>query len=340
MAELNMLSRITRDVSDGIIVLNPHGEIAFTNPSAEALLEDPDVRVGASYAKALMDTEDDKRNDKMHQFIIDAVFDKENVHQGDVEYYTPAGKKKIFHLSTSFLFSEDRSEKEGVVVQMSDITEVSSLRNKVSDSSKMFIALLGGVCVWVILCTVWELLGRPVSDQIMTKCVEVFGLVMFWYLWKFSSIDFADMGLTIKGKTKGIITDAVATAAALILVVIVKIVLRKMGILSSDAPFIMWDKWNWASWIYPITVVIQEFLTRSVIQEGVSRIIPGRHAVAISIIVSSLFFGAMHLHKGIIFMVGAMLLLGVFGMIYTKQKTIWGLCIPHYVLGLAITLLF
>ena len=52
------------------------------------------------------------------------------------------------------------------------------------------------------------------------------------------------------------------------------------------------------------------------------------------------FFGAMHIHKGLFYMLGAVALLSVFGIIYRKQKTIWGLCVPHFVLGIAVGILF
>ena len=71
----------------------------------------------------------------------------------------------------------------------------------------------------------------------------------------------------------------------------------------------------------------------------ISPIFPGLTDV-VAIIISSLYFGALHLHKGLAFMIGATLLLSVFGFIYSRQGTIWGLCIPHYFLGLSLTVIW
>ena len=60
---------------------------------------------------------------------------------------------------------------------------------------------------------------------------------------------------------------------------------------------------------------------------------------AAAIVVSSLVFGALHLFLGLIYMLGAVVLLGGMGVLYRRQNTIWGLCIPHYVLGMALTFL-
>ena len=90
---------------------------------------------------------------------------------------------------------------------------------------------------------------------------------------------------------------------------------------------------TFADVIYPLTVILQEFLARGVMQENLRRIFTGKHAGALSIIVSALVFGVLHIAYGLPYMLGAALLLGVLGILYHKQGNIWGLCIIHYVLG-------
>ena len=63
-------------------------------------------------------------------------------------------------------------------------------------------------------------------------------------------------------------------------------------------------------------------------------------STALTVIIASLVFGAVHIHKGIVYMVGAALLLSFFGILYSKQKTIWGLCIPHLVLSWSLRILW
>ena len=53
-----------------------------------------------------------------------------------------------------------------------------------------------------------------------------------------------------------------------------------------------------------------------------------------------MFFSALHIHLGLGFMAGSFLLLSVFGILYERQKTIWGLCIPHFLLGLSLKLIW
>ena len=74
-------------------------------------------------------------------------------------------------------------------------------------------------------------------------------------------------------------------------------------------------------------------------QESLLLIFSGRHKESLSIIVSSLVFGALHVAHGLVFMFAASILLGALGVLYNKQRSIWGVAIIHYVLGLAATLL-
>ena len=105
------------------------------------------------------------------------------------------------------------------------------------------------------------------------------------------------------------------------------------AVVSPDEPLFYWNVLRPIDLLYIPNVVLQEFLVRGVTQGSIERILPENYSPAVSIIVSSLFFGSIHIHKGIVYMVGAALLLAFFGALYKKQKTIWGLCIPHLFLS-------
>jgi membrane protease YdiL (CAAX protease family) len=114
-----------------------------------------------------------------------------------------------------------------------------------------------------------------------------------------------------------------------------KLVILKIApaFFAADAPF-----WNWNlglySWIsYVFTCIIQEFLARSMIYGSIKKMFDGKHAVIVSILLSSLLFGAVHIAHGFVYMTAAMILLGALGGLYEKQKSIWGVTIIHYVLG-------
>lgn len=86
---------------------------------------------------------------------------------------------------------------------------------------------------------------------------------------------------------------------------------------------------------YVFTSVIQEFLARSMIYGSIRKIFDGKKGFIASIILSSLLFGAVHIAHGFLYMVAAMILLGLLGGLYEKQRNIWGVAIIHYILGQA-----
>ena len=336
-----LLTRITRDISDGLIVLDMHGSIAFVNPAARGLLELPELREEAGYA-AVMQEDFRSSNDDFFQFLLNAVYERDKTHVGTIRFTTRGGNVKWFRMTTSFLFGEDGKEKEGVVVQFADETEVHALTQKAKDSAAVFVIMMAAICLWTFLYQLWMMLGMPVSSSAMTLVVEIFGFGVFFLLWKRTSITLCDMGLSARGAGRYILIDTVFTVGAFLLMVAAKLVLLRVnpGMFAKKQLFNFAILNDWSYFIYPITVVVQEFLTRGVIHESIKRIMPGKHADFWAIFASSLFFGALHIHKGLVYMLGAVALLSIFGVIYRKQKTIWGLCIPHFVLGVTLGLLF
>lgn len=336
--DFSLLSRINRDILDGLIVLDTKGTIIYTNPAAGQLMG-RNLQIGSKYSSLLID-ENSSVNDEFHQYLLDSVYDKRHTHHGELEYTKPNGEKHVFHILTSFLFGSEGTEKMGVVIQFSDITELNHTHKLHRNTAYLFIALLGILSVFNFISVIWMNMGKPFSSSIITILIEVVGFSLVLLLFRNFDLDWQNIGLRIKGCGKYIAIDAIVTALILAVMIIVKIYLRKNMILSPSEPFLHMDKWDTSKTFYPITVVLQEFLTRSLVHEGIRQVLPTKNADLIAIGISSLFFGAIHLHLGLAFMAGSALLLGVFGLVYTKQRSIWGLCIPHYVLGLAVSILW
>ena len=94
---------------------------------------------------------------------------------------------------------------------------------------------------------------------------------------------------------------------------------------------------------YMFVVFIQEFVSRGLAYECVRSLFLTRFdenkANGIAVIISSWYFAALHVAYGPTYMIGAFVLLSLFGLLYNKQRTIFGLCIPHFVLGQMIAIL-
>lgn len=339
--DLKYLYRVTRDITDGLILIDETGTIVYVNPSAKRILNNPALEQGIKYASFMI--KDQKGvNDEFHQYVVDSIHDRKNEHTGLLRYTCPDGNKRVLRIVSSFAYDEEGIKTIGIILQFSDVTKLHEVQQKYNDSTILLVALLAMLAIWNFACAVWELMGRPVPAYVMTVVIEVMGALGSLLIIKKTSITAADFGLSFKGAGRAVVIDTVFTAVTLTGMIAVKLLILKFrpDVFGTDAPFFYFRAWGLSETLYPLTVVIQEFLTRGAVQGSIRRVLPEKYAVPAAILLSSIFFGALHIYLGVAFMVGAFLLLSVFGVIYQKQKTIWGLCIPHYFLGLSLKIIF
>lgn len=332
--ESQMVPRILRDMEDGVLVLDTHGHILFINDRGRALLGiQPEA--GKTYASAFLTDSAGGANDQFHQFVLDAVYDKESTHSGEASYEGPEGQKHRFRLTSSFLRDEHGKQSIGIVVVFSDITELERLNMQRRESSVIFAVLMICVCAYLFLWSFLRMLSAEPEPWVMSLMIEGMSVLMFVIILKMTSFSIRDIGLRIADARATFVPAVWITVIVGAALVAGKWILLRLapGFFPENAPFWDWSVATPADLIYPLTVVLQEFLARGVMQESLNRIFIGRHAAAVSILVSALVFGVLHIAYGLPYMVGASLLLGVLGILYHKQGNIWGLCIIHYVLG-------
>lgn len=339
--QLQTVDRVARDLSDGLMLIDNQGTIQFINPSASRLLGNDALREGITYAE-YMASDGNSANDAFHQYVLDCVYDKDARHAGAVTYTHPDGSVRYFKIAASYAGSMDGPRKSGVILRVTDITDLHLAKVKHDDTIKVLIGTITIMALWDYLVAVWEQMGRPISSTALTVIIEVIGVIATVFALRYTSITVTDFGLGTKNLKKNILVDSALTAAVLVLMIVVKLFLRQFfpNIISPDRPFFRWDALQAVDLLYIPTVVLQEFLVRGVTQGSLERILPENYPPAVAIIVSSLVFGSIHIHKGLVFMVGAACLLCFFGFLYRKQGNIWGLCIPHLFLSWALRVIW
>ncbi len=339
--QLQTVVRVARDLSDGLMLIDNQGTIQFINPSASRLLGNDALREGITYAE-YMASDGNSANDAFHQYVLDCVYDKDARHAGAVTYTHPDGSVRYFKIAASYAGSMDGPRKSGVILRVTDITDLHLAKVKHDDTIKVLIGTITIMALWDYLVAVWETAGRPISSTALTVIIEVIGVIATVFALRYTSITVTDFGLGTRNLKKNILVDSALTAAVLALMIVVKLFLRQFfpNIISPDRPFFRWDALQAVDLLYIPTVVLQEFLVRGVTQGSLERILPENYPPAVAIIVSSLVFGSIHIHKGLVFMVGAACLLCFFGFLYRKQGNIWGLCIPHLFLSWALRVIW
>ncbi len=323
-------TRVLRDFDEGIITIDRGGIIRYINPAASLILGLTDNAVGKRYRDVFS-----KENDALLKFLVKATDEKNASHRGDILFHREDGMDVRLNTSCICLQDDEDPQERSYAVHFEDITEIDILRRKRRESSAVFIGTMTGVSIWIYAVALWQMTGQKISQEVMTQFIHIISLIMFFYILHYTHFSYEEMGFRFKGISGAIKTDCLLTAIFTAVLFAIKFVILRVypGFFPEGAPFWDWSRANWSDFVYPLTVVLQEFLSRGVIHENLRRIFVGKYSEAAAIIVSSLLFGAMHIHRGFMYMLAATALLAIFGVLYRKQNSIWGLCIPHFVLG-------
>ncbi len=211
----------------------------------------------------------------------------------------------------------------------------------IKDSSKTFSAFLFAYCGWMIVYALWQYLKQPVSTDVMTHGVEVLGFLMFFYILGNTSLSWKDLGIKTEQPRKTLRNGLLAAVCAIAVMCVGKAVVRifSPNAFGPEYPFFDIRAFGVRQIVYVFTAGVQEFLARSVIQGNLRRIMVGRHTAAAAIVISSMSFATLHIHLGLMFMLGAALLAGLEGILYEKQQSIYGVWIVHWAFGVTGTLL-
>ncbi len=113
-------------MSEGVLAIDRSGVIRLVNPAAAAILQKSETELlGETFASCFFGEEE---NDDFNQAVLDAVYDVATVHENYVSYHCGDTCREL-RMVTSFLIED--GEKQGTIVVLSDITELSELRDEV-----------------------------------------------------------------------------------------------------------------------------------------------------------------------------------------------------------------
>ena len=129
--------RILRDMSEGVMVIGLNGHIEQINPKAcEMLALSERAVIGKPFAGFFFEYEE---NDDFSQTILDAIYDTHTLHVAVVPFFDGQTVKYI-HTTTSFLHDQDK--RIGVIVVLSDVSELVRLRKEVEEKNRQITVLL------------------------------------------------------------------------------------------------------------------------------------------------------------------------------------------------------
>lgn len=332
------ISKILESAADGVIVIGNNGKLLYINQSAKQVCGFSDDVIGMSYAAVMQAFISIEENDDFYQYVINAILNRDTAQKGDVSFVGNGGRKYRLHLTASYYDDETVS---GVIIQFSDITEIELERKRRLDSTVVFVTILSVSALWNYLYGLWDYTNRPVPIGFLPLIMYTIGLISFFILWKTTDLPLKEIGLGTVNLRRNILVNIYITVAGLGIMVILKLIILAVApqFFQGKAFINFAAQRPWQYMYYILSVFLQQFISQGIIHENLRRILYGKNKTFFAYMLSMLFFGAMHIHYGIIYMVGGTFLLAAIGAMYIKQRSIWGILIPHYFLGTALVVL-
>jgi membrane protease YdiL (CAAX protease family) len=204
-------------------------------------------------------------------------------------------------------------------------------------SGFMFSAIVILLSVYTIILSQAFTYGwfQPSAKSIITFGLLIVMVVLITLFLTNYSYPIQHWGLTWKGSKRSLIESLVYTTPIAVFAIVLKLIL--MNTPSSalyGKPLLSWEFSSLQLLIYTVSSLAQEFICRGFIQTNVEQMLTGRYRSAIAIVTTSVLFGVVHLHYSTPTMVVTILGGIFFGWLYSRHRTLVGITIAHYILGI------
>ena len=155
---------IMQDMTEGVMTIGLDGVITYVNPAAASILGIAvEMLTGKKFIQCFFEYPE---NDAFNQTILDAVYDSATTHRNVVPYFTGRDFRQL-HVTTSYL--HDNGVKVGVIAVLSDISELTELRDAVKAMQRIR-ALNSQLELRNKLLS--ETFGRFLSDEIVRQLLD------------------------------------------------------------------------------------------------------------------------------------------------------------------------
>lgn len=319
---------IFMNMSDGVITLDTNQQITYMNPAGEAIFNlEADNCVGQKIFDCLIQS---KYNRSLIRLIQNAL--KAN-HKSDnsIIKYDNGDIKKVLNVRISRV--KKNGSNAGIMILIEDITASHTLKKHERDCAMTFAGLITCICIYL---SAWSLirftLGIHLKTSVYTLMIEGIAFILFLEIIFCTSMTPKDIGIFARpSKLFQTFKQSIPLAAiACSIMVVINLLLRLSG--HPVKPYFMGGSWTGA-YTYIFTAILQEFLSRGVMQTSVKSLMKIKYQKFFTIFLTSLLFALMHLPFDFPFMVGAFLLSIALGIIYEKQQNIWGCAFLHWSCG-------
>lgn len=207
-------------------------------------------------------------------------------------------------------------------------------KEKSSDARVFYISLISAVAAVQIILKVYTKFVPDAESQTFSRIIEaVMSIFALIFALKTTFVQ-PWLGLKVeKENAKRTIITCVSLAAGLILLfVAARLILQQFSDSVAERPFFGFYFDIKHRRYYFISVLIQEVLAKGVLQYGIEKTLP-EDKWYISLPASALVFGMLHICHSLYYILGAVAIAVVSGVLYHRQKNIWSSYVLHFLLA-------
>ncbi len=168
---------------------------------------------------------------------------------------------------------------------------------------------------------------------VSSRSLELLVLLVFVAIVIKSSVPLTGFGVTIKGWKKSLKESIIVTIPFMLAMTGGKLLLMEYTELFSDTALLNWHYFDWSYITYLAVAPLQEFVTRGVFQSSIQRLLISRYDWLLAISITSLVFGALHLHSSVALGLAAFATSWLWGLLFARHKTLVGVSVSHFLIG-------
>ncbi len=205
---------------------------------------------------------------------------------------------------------------------------------KKSDPIFLYIALILIIAFEQFACKVAYTVFPNAPSQLGSRMTEIIMLFGGIYLWKNTAFVQPGLGMNVPAadRKKTVLHTLVLGASAFVLLIFARIIGQQVIPGMAQRPYFGLYL-NYPHRVYyPIVVIVQEVLSKAVLQYGLEKTLPEDKWI-LAVIVSGAIFGMLHIQISALLMLGAFALAVASGIYYHYQKNIWAIAVMHYIFG-------
>lgn len=171
-------------------------------------------------------------------------------------------------------------------------------------------------------------------NYFINRAIELFALGTIIAIIVKSKLPLSSFGVTFRRSKRAIAEGLAVSAVVIVAMTAVKWWMLDRGIIAFEhRQVLVFSLLDWTYLTYALVVPLQEFIARGVVQSSIHRLLTGKYSGFWAVMVTSLIFGAMHLHSSIALGLAALFSSWLWGWMYTRHHNLIGVSLSHFLIS-------